>query len=128
MAPFERELQARNGEVDASRIPRQRASSRMRASEAQRMMSERRVLSGLERLASARRDGNDSSVGSLAAPLSDESKRVAQAIRMVANPGRNATPSHDRLLRIVVWSTILLLCGLVWTAVAYLAVGAPPPW
>jgi len=48
MAPFERELQARNGGLDASRIPRQRASSRMRASEAQR----KRILSATVALAS----------------------------------------------------------------------------
>jgi AcrR family transcriptional regulator/DNA-binding MarR family transcriptional regulator len=50
MASFQRELRARNGELDASRIPRQRASSRMRVSEAQRM----RILSAMVEVASER--------------------------------------------------------------------------
>jgi AcrR family transcriptional regulator len=62
MAPFERERQARNGGLDASRIPRQRASSRMRASEAQRM----RILSATVALASE---------------LGTESATVAQIVR-----------------------------------------------
>jgi AcrR family transcriptional regulator len=48
MAPLERELQARDGALDASRIPRRRASSRMRASEEQRM----RILSATVEVAS----------------------------------------------------------------------------
>jgi hypothetical protein len=58
--------------------------------------------------------------------LSDESKQLAQAIRMLASPAPNVTRTDHRLLRVVVWLGCLLWCGLVWTTVAYLAAGAPP--
>jgi hypothetical protein len=60
--------------------------------------------------------------------LSDESKQVAPAIRIVANPGRKVSQSHERSLRIVVWIVATLVCALVWATVAYLAAGGSPPW
>jgi hypothetical protein len=89
-------------------------------------MNEGRVRSGLEGLASTPRAGQHSSAGSLGRPVSDEGKQIAHAIRLVASPGRNLTRTHDQVLRVVVWIACLLACGLVWTAVAYLAAGAQP--
>jgi len=89
-------------------------------------MRERQVLSRLEREVPAPRVGKKPSAGSLGRPVGEEGKRVAQAIRMAVDPPRNVKRSDDRLLRMVVWSAMLLLCGLMWTAVAYFAAGAPP--
>jgi hypothetical protein len=57
----------------------------------------------------------------------DETKQLAHAIRMVANPERKAGQSHARSFRIMAWAALLLMCGLVWTAAVYFAVGAPLP-
>lgn len=80
-------------------------------------MSERRVASGLQRLMFAPR-ADQSALGW---PLSDESKELARAIRMVASPAPNVTRTDDHLLRVVVWFGCLLWCALVWTTVACLA-------
>jgi hypothetical protein len=85
-------------------------------------MSERRVVSGLQRLVFASR-ADQLSFGW---PLSDEAKQLARAIRMVATPSPNVTRTDDQLLRVVVWLGCLAWCGLVWATVAYLAAGASP--
>jgi hypothetical protein len=33
---------------------------------------------------------------------------------------------QDQLVRVGVWVACLLACGLVWTAVAFVAAGTPP--
>jgi hypothetical protein len=62
-------------------------------------MSERRVASGLQRLMFAPRLDQSA----LGWPLSDESKELARAIRLVASPAPNVTSTDDHLLRVVVW-------------------------
>jgi hypothetical protein len=85
-------------------------------------MSDRPVGSGGQRpiLAST---ADQSSFG---APVSEETRRLARAIHLVASPGPKVTRTHGRVLRVAVWIACLLACGLVWATVAYVAAGAQP--
>jgi hypothetical protein len=88
-------------------------------------MNDRRVPSRREGLASAPR-APQSAVSTFGAPISEETRRLAQAIHLVASPGPNVARTHDQMLRVAVWIACLLACGLVWATVAYVAAGAQP--
>lgn len=88
-------------------------------------MNDGRLPSGLEELASAPR-AVQSAISTFGAPVSEETRRLAQAIHLVASPDPNVTRTHDQVLRVAVWIACLLACGLVWATVAYVAAGAQP--
>jgi hypothetical protein len=89
-------------------------------------MTDRRVLRAREGPASLARGRSDGSLGLLPRPVKDES-RLAKSIRMAALPVQKAKGSGDRRLRIVVWTTMLLLCAVIWGTAVCLVVGALTP-